>query len=1255
MIRKLIVAIFLIFAAQTVFAQASQDDFLGRSDIGCPAPVHRVAASVSQDNGTPGNAGTVQHVTITNATIVQDSTYSQDYDVTISSPSMSFIIGINEPFKILGTGTTMDWSYDGTTQLNGGSFITAVNTSTGVITMTADHSVSHASATGQIEPGRYYDPFSQTQQIGGTVSSPQFTVSTPFGDTEPICDPEEHWVYVEALSQMCVQTATGLCTYSQTLASESVSGGVVTANSSIALPTWIVGSSVTVAGVSDTSYNGTFSLVSVNNATGTLTWNDATTNATAVGGNIKFGSNFYPLVSESQSGGVVTAIFTVWTHLGLGAPITVNGVTGTGFNGNFNVTSIFGQSFTYSDASASGSGTGGSMTLNGYATWPARFSANGSISATCNAAIQYQSQWTQGLGANATGEDSTGEVLPSSGVCPNNPATIPALNNFGGTVVSPTIYAEVNLGGWAPQPLHDITNGITHTFNAVFNNPIGALDYQDSQYFPFALKYFGVGGGTTGAGTGLAGYKSMSSIGVMVDDTDQLRLTSGFGLMRGQNNSVNAQGSGQFENIGLMMAMTDPHQTITNAAFYTGGVNMPMIYPNDVITGKSLSAVAPSSCSLTSPCSWPDYERNKYATIGALNAAYGSNYTTFDSTETKVTGLVVGTGDGTTTTFSCTLGTGATCGTGTAGRIVPGSIHFYLKPSGGTATMVSGDCAFYSGLNHAGCPNVTGGGTFLTPPAFKANLRIWQNWAFTDSSNCIEVANTAGSVGSSFTPPASCTGTQQTTSGSVTFTAIGPKIAAASTIIYATGVLTANFTVAPPTGYQILVDYTYCGFATTCGTGLRDEDGTGVGGQWGTGTVNTSGTSVTLASGTNFSTGTVWNGLPIKIGATTFHIASVNSATSLTLTSSAGTLTGSAFTVNGLGTNDVCVINPQPWQANHAYTAYTIDGIIQDANDTSWLLAIQSGTSGTTPPTTGTSVGTIQTDNTGVPPLKWLSLGGPVCNPGNGAWLAVIDAQQQFARDVSDWLGEYAASYFSANHTMARLLAPDAIDLGTNFSLQSYDIPTYPSVLQANELYSDAAFAGDFPPVSSDARGIGINFDPISQYKYNFVTTYYNKNIIAENFMETSSGFDIMSLSNFQPNGIVARANAYYDRVFTFLHTKSVNGIMQNSGETWWGNMPFQGHPFGFLDLSGNLTDGHENVTGVVSCSAPLGVFSCGNEVAGNPWNGIDTVNCTQCMKAANQIWLVNAIQPTAKTKKSIFADVNLIPKIQQGNRLNPR
>jgi hypothetical protein len=63
----------------------------------------------------------------------------------------------------------------------------------------------------------------------------------------------------------------------------------------------------------------------------------------------------------------------------------------------------------------------------------------------------------------------------------------------------------------------------------------------------------------------------------------------------------------------------------------------------------------------------------------------------------------------------------------------------------------------------------------------------------------------------------------------------------------------------------------------------------------GVGTVNTSNTTVTWVSGTQFTTGTAWNNQNIYINGAWFIVASVSSATSLTLTAGAGTQSGVVY------------------------------------------------------------------------------------------------------------------------------------------------------------------------------------------------------------------------------------------------------------------------------------------------------------------------------------------------------------------------
>lgn len=1258
------------------FGQATLDSILGRSDVSCPAPNHRVNASISQDNGTPGQAGTVKHITITGATIAQDANYSNDYDVT--DGSLTFLIGIGEPMMTGGTGNSSDWTFVGD-QLYGGDFITAVSTTAPyTITLTADRSVSASATAGWVQPGRFYDPFSQSNTIGATVTTAQFSIPTPFGAMYGICNPISHWYQPQAVSQMCVETDTGLCGISAIgLSSGSVSGGVVTEISSTTNLALTGGTTqVQVFGANDPSYdtNGCVTIQSFNAATGQFTYNQSTTNGTSIGGVVLICSgggsangNDYAIVSESQSAGVVTATYTVLLSVGVGAPITVSSVTGTGYNGNFHIASLFGNSLTYSDASASGTSTGGSFNLNGFVNFPARFSS------ACQAA-QFEVTRAVNLGFNGPGEDSDGKTINDSnnaGItgCPTNPGQGNALSPYSGTVPFFTDYAMRDLFGNAPQPIKNIVNGIDHGWPGVFNAPIGEPDVADPNFFCFIMLNWGQSGTTAGScgsvtpggGVGLANwYRSMSGVAVENDDTDVFGYTNGSGQWQGISYGFNGNHAGGSSHVGLLVATTDPHQT---ASDHNSTVQL---YPVDTVSVKHLSTVAPSGCwwytaGTTSPggnpigptqpiCgSWLDWERNQYGTIANLNAAYGSNYSSFSSAETAVTGeSPVGctnscTGNGTTTTFTMTL----------AHAPVPGSIHFNLTPSGGSKTFISGDCPFWSATNFNGCPSVSGGGTFLQPAGFPANTQVQSGYFFTDSNGCFEQANAKGTTGASFTPPASCTGTQTTTTGGVTFTAIGPAtVNASSTVTYSSGAISVTFAFAPATGTVISLDYDFGGFPN--GTGLADDDGTGASGVWGKGTANTSGTSVTLTSG-SVATGSVLNNVDIKINGTDFQIASVQSATSLTLTSSAGTQTGVPYQVNGFGSNQVCLLNPPVWQANHAYS---FGDFARATDGSSWQVVTVPGTSGATQPAFTNTLAAAVSEGPSSPQLSWASEGRPNCDANVGAWRAPIDAQSVLAQDLTNYLGEYTAQGLETNWKAAGLLLPDVIRLGTNFSLQSYDVPEYAAQLEANYFFTDGAFSGQFPMITSDARNAGATYDPLGKVKWQWLTNYYQKPIISEQFL-AASDFDMGCLTiGFECfNSSVGRAQTFYDFIADALNWKSPAGFLQGAGITWWGNYHFQQKGFGYEDLSGNIADGTENVTATVAGDWGASSFNYGGEDTHFPLLNVNATTCTQCLHPALLEWLANpapAATP-APTKKGMFGSVRLIDPAWMAERTEYR
>ena len=115
-------------------------------------------------------------------------------------------------------------------------------------------------------------------------------------------------------------------------------------------------------------------------------------------------------------------------------------------------------------------------------------------------------------------------------------------------------------------------------------------------------------------------------IGMACDDSDQ---TYGFGagpdfptVPPGHNNA----------HLGWVAATMSPTQTASSQ--YSA------VYIDTIVHTKK---------------AWHDMLASKYGTIGALNAAWGSNYTTFDSSGKQITGEAIGKGNGSTLSFTHAL------------------------------------------------------------------------------------------------------------------------------------------------------------------------------------------------------------------------------------------------------------------------------------------------------------------------------------------------------------------------------------------------------------------------------------------------------------------------------------------------------------------------------------------------------------------------------------------------------------------------
>lgn len=276
-------------------------------------------------------------------------------------------------------------------------------------------------------------------------------------------------------------------------------------------------------------------------------------------------------------------------------------------------------------------------------------------------------------GFNAVGELSYGPVEPISGC--KDCTKLPEMQTL---LVSN--YAAINLGNYAQHPMKNLFWGINGHYAGWRSS---FWDVFEPQYAVWLKGFFA----NDAVGTGWNAYKSSPYFaGVLLDDQDWF-----WGMGSGPDFHSIPQGKTN-SNLGYMVLITSPMQSF-NADPSTRGV--PEVYTDTKVYSKTAMPDPPAHCSIQTPCSLRDYLFKKYqGRITALNAAWGSNYTTFDSSGTAVTGEVVGTGDGTTVSFSHSLA---------QTPVAPESAQVFL-----TRALQGGDCPQFTGK----CRGPAGGGSF---------------------------------------------------------------------------------------------------------------------------------------------------------------------------------------------------------------------------------------------------------------------------------------------------------------------------------------------------------------------------------------------------------------------------------------------------------------------------------------------------------------------------------------------------------------
>lgn len=285
-------------------------------------------------------------------------------------------------------------------------------------------------------------------------------------------------------------------------------------------------------------------------------------------------------------------------------------------------------------------------------------------------------------GFNSIGQDSTSYVNPNT-TCTNcswaggvQPIMMPYLNED-----KPAEYAMANYDGYLTEPIKDVLNGVNSNYQAwrggslpdVFDTKLATEQSQELNNSNHALLRS----------------NNPWILGEFTDDSD---------YFWGSGAGPDFASAHTNTNTGWVALIAAPMQTLIKSTRF--GSKGPFLFSDAVVHIKA-NALSPSSCSTSSPCSLRDYLWNKYqGSINALNAAWTSNYTTFDSTGVQANGELVGTGDGQTTVFSYTVA---------HSPLSPQSIVISVA-----GTAQAGDCPWY--IHSLGCDaTATSVGSIVSP------------------------------------------------------------------------------------------------------------------------------------------------------------------------------------------------------------------------------------------------------------------------------------------------------------------------------------------------------------------------------------------------------------------------------------------------------------------------------------------------------------------------------------------------------------
>jgi hypothetical protein len=234
--------------------------------------------------------------------------------------------------------------------------------------------------------------------------------------------------------------------------------------------------------------------------------------------------------------------------------------------------------------------------------------------------------------------------------------------------------------------------------------------------------------------------------------------------------------------------------------------------------------------------------------------------------------------------------------------------------------------------------------------------------------------------------------------------------------------------------------------------------------------------------------------------------------------------------------------------------------------------------------------------------------------PGH-TWLgtdpyALSNANATFAADSRAWLQQLAALYFGA---MQGQISTDFTTAGAAVPMYvgpdgfaTWSTPPRKEVLQGAAPYLGMAIMG---------YGEGTQF---TQPELDYLTSWFGHPYFSASFLHSEADSPYAVSNPLTPDYATQalRGAAYISSMGNSLAARS-GGINPFLGNLWWAYVDTDSPMvnWGLVTPLDNAYDGHETVTGSVSCSAPLAAYACGGET-GNYGNVISSVI------TANGLWL---------------------------------